>query len=249
MSDDENDLVREALRSAGDHTPWEQIEFVTHGSSSLVALTAEIAVRLSRHRGAGAQLLRSQRLVDALPELPFRVPVSAGAAVEHDDAVAVPTVRLGGTAHPPGHGDPVALRGLLDSIHALDIGPEHPDLADRKAFTGGARWREVLREEVMPRLPGGVRAEARRRVEAYCSLPEVETCFSHGDLAGENVRWDRGEIVGVLDWDLATYEDPAEDVASLAWWHGWDVLPQLTDEATAARATVYRDAFPLQMIA
>lgn len=249
MSGAVHDLVREALRSAGDHTPWEQVEIVTHGSSSLVALTAETAVRVSRHRGNAAELLRTQRLVDAMPELPFRVPVSAGDAVLHDGAVAVPTVRLGGTAHPPGHGDPGVLRGLLEEIHALDIGAENPDLAERKAFTGGGRWREVLQEEVLPLLPARVESEARRRIEALCALPEVGTCFSHGDLAGENVRWDRGEIVAVLDWDLATYEDPAEDVASLAWWHGWDVLPRLTDEATAARAAVYRDAFPLQMIA
>lgn len=249
MSDHLRDLVREALRSAGDRTPWEQVEIVTHGSSSLVALTAETAVRVSRHRDAAAELLRTQRLVDVLPELPFRVPVSAGDAVRHEDAVAVPTVRLGGTAHPPGHGDPAVLRGLLEEIHALDIGAENPDLAERKAFTGGPRWRQMLREEVLPLLPARAQAEAWRRVEALCALTEVGTCFSHGDLAGENVRWERGEVVAVLDWDLATHEDPAEDVASLASWHGWDVLSQLADEATASRAAVYRDAFPLQMIA
>lgn len=244
-----DELIIQALRSAGDGTPPGQRQVLDHGTSSLVVLTATTAVRIAKDRHAGEELQRTQRLVDALPDLPFAVPRSCGDPVVLDGVTAVPTTRLAGTSHPPGHGDAAPLRELLEAIHDLPIGPEHPELAVRRAFSGGERWREVLREEVPPLLPARVRTEAVRRAEALCALPDAPTCFSHGDLAGENVLWRDGRVVAVLDWDLATHEDPAEDIASLAWWHGWDVLEQLTDAATAERAAVYRDAFPLQMVA
>lgn len=56
-------------------------------------------------------------------------------------------------------------------------------------------------------------------------------------------------MTGVLDWDLAAEEDPAEDLASLASWHGWQLAPQLADPCTLARAEVFRRFFPLQLIA
>lgn len=243
------ELIIQALRSAGDGTPPDQRHVLGHGTSSLVVLTATTAIRIARDRHAGGQLQRTQRLVDALPELPFAVPRSCGDPVVLEGVTAVPTTRLAGICHPPGHGEGAPLRELLEAIHGLPIGPEHPDLAVRRAFSGGQRWREVLREEVPPLLPARVRSEAVRRAEALCALPYAPTCFSHGDLAGENVLWSEGRVVAVLDWDLATYEDPAEDIASLAWWHGWNVLEELTDAATAERAAVYRDSFPLQMVA
>ncbi|MGP9536837.1 phosphotransferase family protein [Brachybacterium sp. AOP43-C2-M15] len=244
-------LILEALRSAGDPTPPDQVETVEHGTTSHVVLTDRTAVRIARHRPAGEQLLRTQRLVDALPRLPFDVPVSRGEPVVAEGVTAVPTARLHGRPHPPGHGESAPLRELLEAIHELPIDPQHPDLAVRRAFAGGERWQEVLRDEVPPLLPARVRTEARRRADALCALEihDEGTCFSHVDLGGENVLWSEGRVSAVLDWDLATHEDPAEDIASLAWWHGWDVIGELTDEPTAARAAVHRDAFPLQMVA
>lgn len=61
--------------------------------------------------------------------------------------------------------------------------------------------------------------------------------------------WHQGRVVGVLDWDLAAEDDPAEDLASLAGWHGWGLIRELADAETVARATVFRRSFPLQIIA
>jgi aminoglycoside phosphotransferase (APT) family kinase protein len=85
--------------------------------------------------------------------------------------------------------------------------------------------------------------------DALANLPDSDRSFNHGDLAGSNVLWSHGRVAGVLDWDLAAWDDPAEDVAALASWHGWALLPLIADPGTAARAAVFRRSFPLQIIA
>lgn len=243
------DAVARALREAGDATDLSEVEIVKAGTSSVVALSASCAVRVARDQAHGVELLRTQRLVDSLPDLPFAVPRSTGLPVVEGRFTAVPTERVVGEGHQPGSGDAVALRELIDAIHSIEIEPSHPDLAERHAFMGGPEWESVLRERVIPALPRACRAEAVRRVDAIADLPAVELQFAHGDLAGANVLWVDGCIVGVIDWDLATYEDPAEDVASLAWWHGWNVVTEIAEPGVAERAVVYRDLFPIQMVA
>lgn len=106
-----------------------------------------------------------------------------------------------------------------------------------------------MTDEVLPRLPDDVRDEAAKRVAALADLDSPVVALNHGDLAGSNVLWRDGRVVGVLDWDLAAEDDPAEDVASLAGWHGWGLVGQLADPETVARAEVFRRSFPLQIIA
>lgn len=43
----------------------------------------------------------------------------------------------------------------------------------------------------------------------------------------------------MLDWDLAAEGDPAEDLASLAGWQGWDLAPQLADPDMRVRAEIF----------
>ena len=106
-------LAQEAFASAGesgDPTDWHRVE---HGSATLVLLCGRTAVRIARDRPAAAGLRRVQRLVDALPELPFQVPRSRGQIIERDGHVAAATERIEGTPHPAGSGDPHLLRELL----------------------------------------------------------------------------------------------------------------------------------------
>lgn len=242
-------LAQRALRAAGDRTAPEGIELALHGTGSVVALTTDCAVRIARDRHRAPELLRSQRLVDALPELPFSVPTSLADPVEEDGWVAVPTRRLSGRPHPAGSGDPGPLRELLAAIHTVPMTADHPDLAIPRAFMGGTDWEHVLRDRVVPLLPRELRPEALGRIDALRDLPSVDTVVNHGDLAGENILWQDGQVSAVLDWDLTAHEDPAEDVASLAWWHGWRLLGELVDPGTAARARIFRDSIPLQMVA
>jgi aminoglycoside phosphotransferase (APT) family kinase protein len=144
---------------------------------------------------------------------------------------------------------PVAVRDLLDQIHAIDPGPLTPHLATPRVFYGGPRWLDVLTTEVVPRLPSAARDEARCRIDALAALPPSRRVVNHGDLAGSNILWDCGRVVGVIDWDLTSHDDPAEDVASLATWHGWHLVGELADADTVTRAEAFRGCFPLQVIA
>lgn len=236
-------LVRECVPGDGDG-----FDLVETGSSSVVALTETAAVRIARDRDAAREILRTQALVDHLPALPFDVPTSLGRPVWHGDVVAVATRRLEGEPHPAGSGDAGELRALLDAIHGIDVEPLRGWLAEPHAFCGGAQWLTVLRERVVPLLPSGKQAAALDIVARVEALPAGEQALNHGDLAGANVLWREGRVAGVLDWDLAAWCDPADDVASLALWHGWDVLPQLADAATAQRADVIRQTYPLQVV-
>ena len=242
-------LAQAAFDSAGessDPAHWSPVE---HGSATVVLICGQTAVRIARDRSAAAGLHRVQQLVDALPALPFQVPRSRGRIVELDGHVAVPTLRIEGKPHPSGVGDPPLLRGLLEAIHSLPVDPLLPHLAPARAFMGGHRWQEVLTGRVLPLLAADVRSEASRRIDELAALPQVPTVVNHGDLAGSNVLWRNGRVVGVLDWDLAALEDPAEDVASLASWHGWGLVDQLADAGTIARAEVFRASFGLQVLA
>nr|WP_243757843.1 phosphotransferase [Allobranchiibius sp. GilTou38] len=239
-------VVRALGQSGADRAGW---EFIETGSSNLVVLAGDVAVRIARDPRSSVELRRTQGLIDRLPDLSFAVPRSLGPVVEHEGLAAVPTRRLVGTPHPARSGDPVRLRNLLDAVHSIDVSPLREWLARPRAFCGGPDWLRVMREQVIPRLPEDVRGEASERVSALATLDTPGLVLNHGDLAGSNVLWDGGRVTGVLDWDLAAEDDPAEDVASLAGWHGWDLAAQLADPDTVARAETFRRSFPLQVIA
>lgn len=241
-------LVSAALSSTHTQVGRSDWEWIESGFSSVVVLAGRVAVRVARERHATAGLIRAQQLVDALPELPFGVPSSAGEAVNIEGHVAIPTVRLHGRAHPAGHGDPIELRNLLDAVHEVSFTGLRPHLVPAREFCGGDQWETVLREQVTPALPVDVRAQAVLRIEALANLGYPDLVVNHGDLAGSNVLWHDGEVSGVLDWDLTSKEDPAEDVAALLNWHGWHLLKQVVDPQTASRADVFRRSFPLQLV-
>lgn len=244
-----------AARSAGERGDPSAQDWIHHGTSSLVMMLGDVAVRVGRGQEAGRRILRAQRVVDALPELPVAVPRSAGDPVRAGAVVAVPTRRLRGEPHPAGRGEPEPLCALLEAVGSIDPDLLRDDLAHPREFLGGTRWYEGAVTEVVPLFPARWRREARARLDALAAL-EAETAggaghaptLRHGDLAGSNVLWEHGAVTGVLDWDLAAIDDPAEDAASLAWWHGWELLPRLTDARTARRAEVFRRSFPIQSV-
>lgn len=225
------------------------VEVVETGSSSLVVLTDTAAVRVARGPMAADAMLRTQQLVDHLPELPVEVPRSLAPPARHGGAVAVATRRLEGEPHPSGHGDPAALREVLNAIHGVDVEPLRGWLAEPHAFSGGERWLSVLRERVVPLLPTPKRAIALEIIGDIEEIGDAPRALNHGDLAGSNLLWTDGRVSAVLDWDLAAWCDPADDVASLALWHGWDLVGELADAQAVARAELIRRTYPLQVVA
>lgn len=241
------ELVAQLLLDASHKQDPDVWQWVRSGSSSLVVLAGEVAVRIGRDSESAAQLQGTQKLVDQLPKLTFEVPRSVTPARTHLGVTGVAVERIHGQPHPPEPVDPHILRDLLDEIHSIPIDDVRPNLAPARAFYGGELWRQVLIERVVPLLPGHVRAEAENRIEALAALETPHRVLNHSDLAGANMHWRSGKVVGVLDWDLASEDDPAEDVATLVSWHGWHLAAQVADAGTVRRAEVFRNAFPLMV--
>ncbi|MEG3613685.1 phosphotransferase [Isoptericola haloaureus] len=225
-------------------------EWVEHGSNTLVALTDRAAVRIARERRAGGEVLRAQRLVDALPDLPFDVPRSLAAPVELDGHLTVATRRLHGTTTPATRPDAGALREVLDAVHGLDPAPLEPYLAQRRAFCGGEDWEATLRDRVVPLLDADLRGEAVRRIDVLATVEDAPRTVNHGDLGSTNVLWHGDRVGAVLDWDLTAREDPAEDVATVATsFDLWSAATALADPDTVHRARGFAGTFPLQIVA
>lgn len=243
-------LAARALSAAGEAADPATCTWVEHGSSTVVVLGERTAVRITRQPFGGADLLRTQALVDALPELPFDVPRTVAEPVATDGYLAIPTQRLRGVSDPPEAPDAVVLADLLEAVHSADLEPLRDHLAPARAFFGGDLWQEVLTERVVPLLPIALRAGAHARIDDLAGLPQVPDAVNHGDLGTSNVLWSGGRVSGVLDWDLAAADDPAEDVATVATsFRAWDRLAGVVDESTIHRARVFARIFPLAVVA
>ena len=249
-----DDAVARALSGAGERVPrggWRRVE---HGSANLVVLAGRVAVRVARSADAASEALRAQRLIDALPALPFAVPRSAAPAIDDRAAggvVAIAQERVDGEPHPSGSGDPVELRRLLDTLRETDLAPLRRHLAHRHTFFGGEEGLRLMTGEAVTMLAPTARERARRAAEAFVGLAPQGDVLTHGDLAGSNVLWTGGAastVSGLIDWDLAAADDEAKDVAALATWHGWDLVAQIVPPEVTHRARVTAATYPLQLL-
>ena len=174
------------------------------------------------------QIHAEHRLLAALAELPFRVPVpirtpDGGTTVATSAGPASLSAYLQGTAPTPDHlelagralGDldvalarlpaelaPIDWRRPLDAIH-----PGVPDLTDlahelERTFPGhpGIGW---LAESAAPAQ------EAYRR---YCDTLPVQ--IVHGDFALSNLLLDGGRVSAVLDFEIAGLDLRANDLVA-----------------------------------
>ena len=227
-------------------------EIVETGTSSVIVLTPDLATRIARDEIAARELKRAQRLVDELPEFSFQVPRSAAEILDEGGIVAVPTHRLTGSPHAAGSGDPKALKAVLDEIQEVDISGLTDLLAEPHVFCGGRQWLDVL-HKIVPLLDAVAQEPALEIIHQLenqeARFTPADLGFTHGDLAGSNMLFDGDQVTAILDWDLASVPDPADDVASLANWHGWQLLPQLANPELADRAEILRRSHPLQAVA
>ncbi|MEY9951108.1 phosphotransferase family protein [Leifsonia sp. EB34] len=243
------ELVAGALRAAGEDARPERRTVIEHGSANIVVLAGSTAVRVGRDRRASVRLGRAQQLIDALPELPFALPRSVAEPVRIGGLTAIAQRRVPGEPHPSGSGDPAQLGILLESLRAVPLAEVGAHLAPPHSYMGGEAWRSLLYDQAIPRLESDVRPRAERIADALSALePPTEPVLTHGDLAGANVLWSDGRVAGVVDWDLASAGDPAEDAAALATWHGWQALHGVIDADIARRARVIAATYPLQLI-
>lgn len=228
----------------------ESCELVTHGQFyDVVTAPGAGVLRVARDPEGAAELRRVSDLCTRLSvTLPFAVPVSLGPVQMVGGRPALATSWVPGEPAPRASERPAEARRLLAALRDVDVRGLQDVLAPARAYGGGEEWTEIMREGVVPRLPDELRDEATRRIEDVLALPTATPSLVHGDLAGDNVRWLGDEVVGVLDWDLASAWDPAVDVACLAW-HGWDTVRQIADEETYDRAVKWYRVFGLEQIA
>ncbi|MFW0182685.1 aminoglycoside phosphotransferase family protein [Rothia sp. CCM 9417] len=248
----DQELIHEVI---GAVAPEQTLDQVVHlGTSSVVALTEDLAIRIARNTEVAKSILRTQKLVDALPEYSFGLPRSAGEPLQEERVTAVPTLRLWGEPHAAGRGNTAVLYGVLQEIRATSTSHIRPYLAEPRAFCGGKRWRNEMLEQVIPLLSYAAQERALAIINDLSALQATldtsQLVFSHVDLAGTNMLFEGGKVSGILDWDLATVDDPAIDIACLAAWHGDQFIRLLArTREEAERAMLFRLSHPLQVIA
>lgn len=245
-------LIREVIDALAPEQTLDQV--INLGTSSVVALTEDLAIRIARNAEAATSILRTQKLVDALPEYSFSLPRSAGEPLQEDKVTAVPTVRLWGEPHAAGTGNTAVLYGILQEMRATPTSHLSPYLAEPRAFCGGTQWHNVMLEHVVPLLSYAAQERALAIINDLSALESTldpaQLVFSHVDLAGTNMLFEGGKVTGILDWDLATMDDPAVDIACLAAWHGDQFIQALArTREEAEHAKLFRLSHPLQVLA
>jgi aminoglycoside phosphotransferase (APT) family kinase protein len=219
------------------------------GAEHVVVLAPDVGVvRINRTAGTEQLMRRRVELLHRLArfDLPFRVPEPLSEVAVFDGFSAVALSWVQGERHPPGAGDPLVLRRLLEALRAVEVEPLRDVLAAPHGYAGAERWAGLMAEAIAC-LPADVHDDARQRLDEAIALAEVPLSLVHGDLAGDNVRWQEGRVVAVIDWDWASAWDPAVDAACLAW-HGWDSVRSAVDRETYERARVWQRTFGIEQI-
>lgn len=250
--------VDAALNLVLDELPvaWRDLprQVVSGGSAHETVLVGQkAAVRIARDAGVAARMARRQRVVDSLPDFSFRTPRSLSSVVNADGTSAVAVEYIPGEAITSGTGDPNQLMDLLRELWNADLAPIAPFVAEPLEYCGGDTWRHVMEERVLPLFGSSYRGKVANSIGALgdvISRGYSSPVLSHGDLAGHNMMWQDGVLVGVIDWDLASLSDRSTYVASLAAWHGFDIVERAVEDPQVIRdARVRFASFPLQNVA
>lgn len=187
---------------------WERAAVVERGKDHTVLIADDFAVaRIPRT--ADPDLARKMQLIDAL-ELPWLVPTPLSAV---DDGVL--QAYIPGTAHPHGSGNAATLAHIVSVFDAaetsgLDL---NVPFAQRGRFT--CEQLTALDTVIPDRMAWAI----AEHVHGWTD-DQVGAGLVHGDLAGHNMHWVGGELIGILDWDYAAVWDTALNATYLSLWHG-----------------------------
>lgn len=104
-----------------------------------------------------------------------------------------------------------SLADLLAVVHGVDFGMAAlREPGDDPALNELENWEAELDEEALD--PAGRLAPARSWLLANRPTPLPKLRLVHGDFRPANVLVDGGEISALLDWELAHFGDPADDL-------------------------------------
>ena len=208
----------------------------------------EAVMRMSRTAEAASEMQRAVDLLEAISgQFTFLLPTALSRVWHGEGCSAVIQRYVPGAAHPPHTGDPGALRAVLEELAAVDLGPIAHHLAPPYSFRGP--WTGVKTDATLATLPAELAVAAARVLERIPAFESIPTSLVHGDLAGHNMRWSRGTLRGIIDWDLAAAWDPALNTAYLSMWHGADVIDAIAPTPEEAwRARVWLGAMALESV-
>lgn len=128
----------------------------------------------------------------------------------------------------------VLVLGRLHDVPAAEVGLADLGRPDGYLERQLVRWSTQLRASHSRDLPELERLGARL---SDVLPPRFESSLVHGDYRLDNVVVAQtGEIVAVLDWEMATQGDPLADLASTVVW--WDGLRGLDSPVAAVPADV-----------
>jgi aminoglycoside phosphotransferase (APT) family kinase protein len=137
-----------------------------------------------------------------------------------------------------------ALMDVLAQLHAVDphaIGLGELGRPDGYLERQLRRWGKQLRSSRSRQVPG-LEALGRRLAEKVPA--SARTSLVHGDYKLDNVvvdPADRGRLVAVLDWEMATLGDPLSDLVNVVLW--WDGVRD-TEGVPFAAVPAAADGFP-----
>ena len=213
---------------------WHQAKVVERGKDHVLLIANDLAVaRLPRRQDP--ELERKMRLLAEL-DLPWTVPTPLSAV---DDGVLQSFIP--GTAHPHRVGDAATLANIIEVFDDYDTS----GLTLGEPFAQRGRLTQQQLAALDRVVDDGMAWAIAEHVHAWTD-EGVGKGLVHGDLAGHNMHWVDGELVGILDWDYAARWDTALNATYLNLWHGVD-LEAITD--VPHRARVWSGALGLYALA
>ncbi len=213
---------------------WQDAKVVERGKDHTVLIAEDIAAaRLPRE--TDPQLARTVDLIDHL-HLPWLLPT----ALSVTDGGVLQTY-IPGTAHPHGAGNPTVLAEIVDIFARYDT----TGLALNIPFAQRGRFTKAMLTTLDRVVEDHMAWEIAEHVHGWTD-DGVGAGLVHGDLAGHNMHWVDGKLVGILDWDYAACWDTALNATYLSLWHGVAV-EDITN--TPHRARVWSGALGLYSLA
>lgn len=186
---------------------WHRARLVERGKDHTILLADNLAVaRLPRKDDPS--LSRTVQLVDQL-DLPWMLPTALSTV---DDGVL--QTYIPGTAHPHGTGSPEKLAAILNVLNEYDTA----DLALNTPFAQRGRFTNSMLSSLDTVVEDHMAWEIAEHVHGWTD-DGVGAGLVHGDLAGHNMHWLDGELIGILDWDYAACWDTALNATYLSLWH------------------------------
>jgi len=249
---DAPDAVRQRLWALWPQFNWHGARYDRGAFHDVfIIAAANVVARITRSRfAADAAAERNAlllQLADRVESFQTPAPVSEPERWSDRHVAVLHTFVCGQEQTDLDDGDSHEIGRVIDSIQL------HSDLLRARtvrSFCGGADFPSIIDDVIAPAMAHECSRAARSAVE---QLLAAETAVIaqpvHGDLTRFNLRWDDGQVVGVIDWDHAAMGDPAIDIAGILTSFGTNAAKDISDAGTLHRASLHRATFPLQVAA